>query len=58
MALVQVQEAGERGLPSTVDDLPPLAQTSADAPGLPAVAEARAEAERYATDVMTAFKKA
>ena len=57
MALEQAADAGTPRLPETTDDVPALPQTSADAAVAPAEAQARADAERYATDVMTAFKK-
>jgi eukaryotic-like serine/threonine-protein kinase len=57
MALEQAPGGGDERPPPTADDVPALPQTSVDAPASPALAEARAEAERYATDVMTAFKK-
>jgi eukaryotic-like serine/threonine-protein kinase len=49
--------AVEAGVPATADDVPAVAQTLADAPPPVSMAEVRADAERYATDVMTAFKK-
>ena len=59
MALEQTPGAGagSEHAAVTADDVPALPQTSVDAPASPALADARAEAERYATDVMTAFKK-
>ena len=57
MALEQAQDASAERAPATADDVPALPQTSADAAASPAEAEARAEAQHYATDVMTAFKK-
>lgn len=59
MAMPQLAEGPSANLPETEDDPPVLQRTSAlpvVAPS-PAVARAQAEAERYATDVMTAFKK-
>lgn len=56
MALQQAS-AGNEGPAVTVDEGPALAPTSLDVLPSPALAGARAEAERYATDVMTAFKK-
>lgn len=55
MAMPQVAEAASPGLPETEDDVPSLAPPPAAS--APLVAEAQREAERYATDVMTAFKK-
>jgi eukaryotic-like serine/threonine-protein kinase len=49
--------AAEAGVPATADDAPAVPQTLADAPLPASMAEVRADAERYATDVMTAFKK-
>ncbi len=57
MVLEQLPEAGSPGLHPTAADVPALAQPGAEALPAPAEAAARAEAERYATDVMTAFKK-
>jgi serine/threonine-protein kinase len=62
MAMPQLADgpSATRGLPETEDDVPaPIQRTSAlpAAQESRAVAQARAEAERYATDVMTAFKK-
>lgn len=57
MALEQLPDATSERPTVTADDVQALPQISADEPTSPAVAEARAEAERYATDVMTAFKK-
>ena len=45
------------GLPQTADEPPGLPRTLSEPPASPAVAAAVAEADRYATDVMTAFKK-
>jgi serine/threonine-protein kinase len=44
-------------LPETADEPPGLPRTLSEPPASPAVAAAVAEADRYATDVMTAFKK-
>jgi eukaryotic-like serine/threonine-protein kinase len=58
MAMPQLAESPASGLPPTEDDAPAVPRTSSmPAPPSPAVAAAQAEAERYATDVMTAFKK-
>ncbi len=59
MAMPQLAEGPLANLPETEDDPPILQRTSAlpiAAPS-PVVAQVQAEAERYATDVMTAFKK-
>ncbi|RYZ09405.1 MAG: serine/threonine protein kinase [Myxococcales bacterium] len=60
MALPQLAEGPSAHLRETEDDPPALTRTSAlPAPAAaPAVAAAQAAAERFATDVMTAFKKA
>jgi eukaryotic-like serine/threonine-protein kinase len=57
MAMPQAPDEGVAGVPETTDDVPPLQQTKPEEPPAPAVRAAKAEAERYATDVMTAFKK-
>jgi serine/threonine protein kinase len=44
-------------LPETADEPPGVPRTLSEPPASPAVAAAVAEADRYATDVMTAFKK-
>ncbi|MDF3065218.1 MAG: Serine/threonine protein kinase PrkC, regulator of stationary phase [Polyangiaceae bacterium] len=59
MAMPQLAEGPYGHLPETAEDAPILQRTSALPPIAPsqAVAQAQAQAERYATDVMTAFKK-
>ena len=57
MAIPKVEDATTPGVAPTSDDVPALPQNSAEAAVAPPLAEVRAEAERYATDVMTAFKK-
>jgi serine/threonine protein kinase len=57
MALPQFPDQAEPGLPETADDVAAMPQAKAEPPATPAVVRAQAEAERYATDVMTAFKK-
>ena len=57
MAMEQLQEPSQRALPPTADDTPALAPSGAAGPPAALEADARAEAERYATDVLTAFKK-
>lgn len=59
MAMPRLAEGPSGNLPETEDDPPVLQRTSALPVIAPsrAVAHAQAEAERYATDVMTAFKK-
>jgi len=54
-----IAEGPSPGLPETEDDVPVPQRTSAlpVLPASPAVAQAQADAQRYATDVMTAFKK-
>jgi serine/threonine-protein kinase len=55
MAMPQFAEDRGSALPPTADD--PKVMPRAESPASPAVAAAIAEADRYATDVMTAFKK-
>ena len=59
MAMPQLFESAASGLPETVADVPSLPPPSPVPPAasVPAVASAQLEAQRYATDVMTAFKK-
>ena len=57
MAMPAAPDLVDSGLPPTADDASALAPASAPEASTPAVAKAQAEAERYATDVMTAFKK-
>jgi eukaryotic-like serine/threonine-protein kinase len=57
MALPQFSEDRGSALPPTADDQPVVPRTLSEPPASPAVAAAVAEADRYATDVMTAFKK-
>jgi hypothetical protein len=64
MAMVQLEGAAAPALAPTADEVPALApepradaSTAALAAHSPAVAAAQAEAERYATNVMTAFRK-
>jgi hypothetical protein len=44
-------------MPPTVDDAPAAAPNQPEPAAAQAVAAAQAEARRYATDVMTAFRK-
>jgi len=57
MAMPQAEDATGASLPETTDDVPPMPQITPEAPPTRAVQQAQAEAEHYATDVMTAFKK-
>ena len=57
MALPQFSEDRGSALPPTADEQPVVPRTLSEPPASPAVAAAVAEADRYATDVMTAFKK-
>jgi serine/threonine-protein kinase len=62
MAMPQLADgpSATPGLPETEDDVPAPIQRTSALPAVPApqaVADAQANAERYATDVMTAFKK-
>jgi serine/threonine-protein kinase len=58
MAMPQFVEAAETpGLPATTDEPAMVPRTISEPPASPAVDAAVAEADRYATDVMTAFKK-
>jgi eukaryotic-like serine/threonine-protein kinase len=59
MAMPRLAEGPSPGLPETEDDVPVPQRTSVlpVLPASPAVAQAQADAQRYATDVMTAFKK-
>jgi len=57
MAIEQLQEPSQRALPPTADDVPALAPSGVESPPTPLEADARADAERYATEVLTAFKK-
>jgi serine/threonine-protein kinase len=57
MAMEQLQEPGQGALPPTADDVPAVAHSGVVGPPAALEAAARAEAERYATDVLTAFKK-
>jgi serine/threonine protein kinase len=57
MALPQASDRSPAPPPETTEDMPPLPQSKPEEPSAPAVQHAQAEAERYATDVMTAFKK-
>jgi serine/threonine-protein kinase len=60
MAMPQMADPAETptpGLPETADEPPAVARTLSEPPASPAVVAAVAEADRYATDVMTAFKK-
>jgi eukaryotic-like serine/threonine-protein kinase len=57
MAMPLVEELPPSAVPATADELSALPQRTSQLPAKPAVAQAQAEAERYATDVMTAFKK-
>jgi serine/threonine protein kinase len=57
MAMPQAEDARGASLPETTDDVPPMPQNQPEAPPTRAVQQAQAEAEHYATDVMTAFKK-
>jgi eukaryotic-like serine/threonine-protein kinase len=57
MAIPQVDDPTTPGVAVTSDDVPALPQNSAQAAAPQPLAEVRADAERYATDVMTAFKK-
>ena len=57
MAMEQLQEPSQRALPPTADDTAALPRLGTAGPPAALEAAARAEAERYATDVLTAFKK-
>jgi eukaryotic-like serine/threonine-protein kinase len=59
MAMPQLFESAANGLPETLADAPSLPPGSGLPPvvSAPAVATAQLQAERYATDVMTAFRK-
>jgi hypothetical protein len=59
MAMPQLAEGPYGNLPETEDETPVLQRTSVlpIIAASPVVARAQADAERYATDVMTAFKK-
>lgn len=58
LAMPQLADAPEPAGPAhTVDDAPAIPPTISEPPPAEAVVQARADAERYATDVMTAFKK-
>ena len=57
MAMPQVSDLGASGIAETADDTPALPQPRVAPPAAAVVVEAQAQAERYATDVMTAFKK-
>jgi serine/threonine protein kinase len=58
MALPQFADGGETpALPATSDEPPVVPRTISEPPASPAVNAAVEEADRYATDVMTAFKK-
>ena len=57
MAMPQAEDARGASLPETTDDVPPMPQNQPEALPTRAVQQAQAEAEHYATDVMTAFKK-
>jgi serine/threonine-protein kinase len=58
MALPRMSDAEPTpALPETADEPPGVPRTLSEPPASPAVAAAVAEADRYATDVMTAFKK-
>ncbi|HYQ14956.1 MAG TPA: serine/threonine-protein kinase [Polyangiaceae bacterium] len=56
MAMPRPLDSSATGLPETVEDAPPLLLVIPPAE-TPLVASAQREAERYATDVMAAFKK-
>lgn len=57
MAMAQVEDESCSALAPTADDAPQKQQTKPEPPGAAALEQARSDAERYATDVMTAFKK-
>lgn len=57
MAMPQVDEERASSLPETADDVPQVQQSQPAAPVTASLEQARRDAERYATDVMTAFKK-
>jgi serine/threonine-protein kinase len=57
MAMPQVSDLGASGIAETADDTPALPPPQVAPAAAAVVVEAQAQAERYATDVMTAFKK-
>jgi serine/threonine-protein kinase len=57
MAMPAASDLTSSDVPPTADDAPALAATKPPEAPSAAVAQAQAQAERYATDVMTAFKK-
>jgi serine/threonine-protein kinase len=57
MAMPAVAEPAGSAVPDTADEVPAAPEPKLEAPAVAAVVQAQAEAERYATDVMTAFKK-